>query len=1638
MPKKRKFTEDFAKRWKETTTDEEISKTKRILEKQEELLRKHPKNVNLWFARGELLRSIGEYEKALKCYDAVTKLESDHKAVHNARASVLAALGRREEAVESYQKALQLAKKEEESEEEEEPGLEELEGLIEEVGPPDAEEERPPEKEYFACPMCGELLDPEESRCPTCGTEFLEEIDEEEILERLEALESEVMEKEEKISAEEEAYRKKLEKWRREGYNVLPLEEILQKEPQRARTAFFQFEENLKKVDILRESLRSMPAEGYEEEIEKIELMLRSPYKIWAIEAEMESLWQSIEADQKRREVTPPEREVPPRIRAPEGLINGRRREAFVPSGRINGLINGLESARRGLINGLTNGVGMTNGLGSLRFRREALVSRWKLFLPIIVATVLIISSFFVSVEVVTEGQIRIDGSVDDWEGILITDSRQSTVANPNVDIIETAAHDDRGFLTLYVRVLGTVLQGDGNSLQDTVFAFLDIDRNGGTGYLIEGIGADRMIEVFGSGNEVDQAVMYEFDSARGSSDWSGWFKPRTVHAAADSSYLEVEVSWDIIAGRVIPINILYAAHCFDDTQDMAELVISNIGGSLEVLQESHLDDEIVSGSNENLLQLTVVAHGTNIQLTEITAELVGTALPNELDAVKVLDENLATVGSSTPASIMTFDLDETIQEGVSETLYVAVDTTSASGNTVGVRIKLSSDVRTDNGAVTLKTLSPANGFDLGYLGLVTSGYTIDGAFAEWAGSADNPGDVSNDNPNIDMIEYSAANQTDNMFFFVEVQGRMLKGSALPYHGRVRVEPSQIIDSDRDTVPDNVDGPNGTTVYQFDFDNDGTPDAMEAGDVDSDGSSDYPFGPDLYLNTTIPGDYILPYQNQVVSKYIGPVQKPPATGEDVFRAFIDTQPGVGYLYDPDTGFYADYLLEITGKNCEPLQKRFLSFGGSYPGQWIWDLAGPVEAEKDSAKLEARVDLTGIVVGPAFEVRFYATDWSGGFDSNPGTRYTTRGDFGGYDVISKGDFNAYFTEDPGDVRFEVGNHYLEWTLPETVLSSGPDGVKELATLGSSALQIDQRQASYESVYEEVQGSVRYEFAERTLKEYVVLDSRPTMGDHDDILLEFEIGYSDGLLPFVEGQVIEDKVVTRSLDLYARDGLTFSVFPPIAEDFAGHRTECRYIFSAVTLRLTLTCPGDWLREAYYPVSIDPPVSYTLEEDTYNTSAAQFGRSVAVGDFNGDGYADVVGGAPFNGYNGVSLRGIASIYYGPFTADDNTANVTILGSASLDRLGIAVATGRINNDAYWDVVVSQFSTQPTYVYYGASSWEGEETTPDVTISSQGGGFGEDIAVCDVDNSNNDDVIVGAPGQTGGGRAYIYQSPLSATESSADDVLAPLNNSNGRFGASLSCGTIDNDNFYDVVVGEPEADIMGGSNESGRVSFFKGANIDFSSGDETPDSVLEYRQVSETFGSDVDVGKIDSDSYDDIIVGAEYNDQGGTNNGRAYIYLANSGGSGIMNNSSPDVEIEGQSTGERFGYSVYAGNLMDDSVGDVAIGAPYANESGTSYGAVYVFEDPTSDNSTYDNKTIGGQDNELYGWSLDAGIFSNDDSPVFAAGAPYWDDGGEANEGRVVVTMIPEFPAEALPIAFTLLVPVILIMRRRRYFSE
>jgi hypothetical protein len=81
---------------------------------------------------------------------------------------------------------------------------------------------------------------------------------------------------------------------------------------------------------------------------------------------------------------------------------------------------------------------------------------------------------------------------------------------------------------------------------------------------------------------------------------------------------------------------------------------------------------------------------------------------------------------------------------------------------------------------------------------------------------------------------------------------------------------------------------------------------------------------------------------------------------------------------------------------------------------------------------------------------------------------------------------------------------------------------------------------------------------------------------------------------------------------------------------------------------------------------------------------------------------------------------------------------------------------------------------------------------------------------------------------------------------------------------------------------------------------------------------------------GDINSDGYDDIIVGAPYNANGGSGAGAVYVFNGSASMAGTISASNADY-IKNGSPGSHYGWSVgKAGDLDDDGKNDVIAGAP------------------------------------------------------------------------------------------------------------
>jgi hypothetical protein len=193
-----------------------------------------------------------------------------------------------------------------------------------------------------------------------------------------------------------------------------------------------------------------------------------------------------------------------------------------------------------------------------------------------------------------------------------------------------------------------------------------------------------------------------------------------------------------------------------------------------------------------------------------------------------------------------------------------------------------------------------------------------------------------------------------------------------------------------------------------------------------------------------------------------------------------------------------------------------------------------------------------------------------------------------------------------------------------------------------------------------------------------------------------------------------------------------------------------------------------------------------------------------------------------------------------------------------------------------------------------------------------------------------------------------------------------------------------------------------------------------------------SDRFGmSVVSLGDLDGDGVGDLAVGAWKDDDGGTDVGAVWVLFLKA--DGTVKSHQKISDTEGGFTGtlddaDAFGVSVVSlGDVNDDGVGDLAVGAPLDDDGGKDQfaerGAVWVLflnTDGTVKTHQKISSTEGGftgtlDDGDYFGWSGAPLVDMNGDGlGDLAVGAPLDDDGGsnrgddDPNHGAVWVLFL------------------------------
>ncbi|MEU3530418.1 VCBS repeat-containing protein [Streptomyces murinus] len=272
-------------------------------------------------------------------------------------------------------------------------------------------------------------------------------------------------------------------------------------------------------------------------------------------------------------------------------------------------------------------------------------------------------------------------------------------------------------------------------------------------------------------------------------------------------------------------------------------------------------------------------------------------------------------------------------------------------------------------------------------------------------------------------------------------------------------------------------------------------------------------------------------------------------------------------------------------------------------------------------------------------------------------------------------------------------------------------------------------------------------------------------------------------------------------------------------------------------------------------------------------EFGGDLAYADFNGDGYDDLAVGTPDEKVDSDTDGGAVAILWGSKSGlTGKGVNVADPAPASHDYWGETLAAGDFDGDGKADLAVGS-SNSTLYLYRGGFTTAGKpgsRTTVKAPIRSgtAGGAHGPlNLTAGDVNGDGRTDLVVdGYETRTSHGWNTNYWLPGAATglNASAAKALKP--------GIITAIGDVNGDGYQDLVISAPEEDLDGVTN-TGMVTVLYGSasGVNTASGAQSfaqsTTNVPGQDEKNDLFGTDVKLDDVTGDGKADLMVGSYEN---------------------------------------------------------------------------------------------------------------------------------------------------------------------------
>ena len=331
-----------------------------------------------------------------------------------------------------------------------------------------------------------------------------------------------------------------------------------------------------------------------------------------------------------------------------------------------------------------------------------------------------------------------------------------------------------------------------------------------------------------------------------------------------------------------------------------------------------------------------------------------------------------------------------------------------------------------------------------------------------------------------------------------------------------------------------------------------------------------------------------------------------------------------------------------------------------------------------------------------------------------------------------------------------------------------------------------------------------------------------------------------------------------------------------------------------------------------------------------------AAGYGDFNGDGFDDVVFTQPTASDSGLAINGRVTVLFGGNQSFDSSAPVVLSGTQTSELFGSAIAIGSFLGNGMTQLVLSSpgfdNSSKIDEKNHGrVSMYEWNQTQFDLVWNADGNHeemLGTDVSLIDDLNGDGYDDIIALQGNWSDGSST---GRLSVFEGSSDGLSLSHNitaNTTGPFfGRSISNGgDLNGDGFGDVVVSNSgtEDSPVGYS----AIEIFYGSADGLSS---SSDKSIQRLATGQLFGTVVEIiDDINNDGMDELLV-QEFSPTGAPlYSGTVHMFMGNTSENF---SETPDWTSQGEGN-ERFGWTFApAGDVNDDGYADTYIG------SGTSF---------------------------------------------------------------------------------------------------